>query len=517
MHGIRVRLNVLFVVIVTLVLTISGGYSQYKLNRELEDRYSQLRHGVVTRLQISLPSALWDLDKAKVGSILDAEMLPLDVLAIRVYDASVGMFAGKMRDHAGMVVNSTADAKIAGTVVEAQLTFRGNGGENGILKAMPVGKVVINFNRDQIDATLRDALIRKIIEIILLDVILVLALSLSLHMVFEPLRQLRDGMFELANSETQEVQELPTHSRDEFGEVIDGFNRIQRKLKTIIELTRQAEEAAQKSQQETAQAYEDLRQAQNSLLQAERLASLGALVAGVAHEINTPVGITLTSASVLHDATVAIQATVSGGGIKKSDILSYLSTASESSRLILSNADRAAHLIQSFKQIAVDQTSEARRRFDLKQYIDEVIMSLSPRLRQTRVKVEVSCPPDLAIDSYPGAFAQMLTNLTMNALTHAFDNMNEGEITINVEVNQGWVNLQFADNGKGIVKEHLDKIFDPFFTTKRSHGGTGLGLNIVYNLVVKQFGGTIVVDSELGKGAQFTVRFPQVAPKQEPV
>ncbi|MBI3231087.1 MAG: HAMP domain-containing protein, partial [Burkholderiales bacterium] len=357
MHGIRVRLNVLFVVIVTLVLTISGAYSQFQLNRELEDRYSQLRLGVVTRLQTSLPSALWDLDKSKVTGILEAEMLHLDVLAIRVFDASVGMFAGKMRDVDGKLVAIPPQANVA------------------------------------------------IIEILVLDVILTLALTLSLHMVFEPLRQLRDGMFELANSDTEEVQELPTHTKDEFGEVIEGFNRIQRKLKSIIEHIRKAEEAAQKSQQETVQAYEDLRQAQNSLLQAERLASLGALVAGVAHEINTPVGITLTSASVLHDATVAIQATVAGGGIKKSDILSYLSTAGESSRLILSNADRAAHLIQSFKQIAVDQTSEARRRFDLKQYIEEVILSLSPRLRQTRVKVEVECPLDLAIDSYPGAFA----------------------------------------------------------------------------------------------------------------
>lgn len=515
MHGIRVRLNVLFVVIVTLVLAISGAYSQYKLNGELEERYSQLRTGVVTRLQISLPSALWDLDKAKVSSILEAEMLPSDVLAIRVFDTSVGLFAGKMRSADGRVINSPVDAKIAGTVVEAPLTFRGNGGENSMIKAVPVGRVTINFNREQIDATLRAAMIRKVIEIIVLDVILTLALSLSLHMVFEPLRQLRDGMFDLANSDTQEVQELPSHTRDEFGEVIDGFNRIQRKLKSIIEHIRQAEEAAHKSQQETVQAYEDLRQAQNSLLQAERLASLGALVAGVAHEINTPVGITLTSASVLNDATVAIQASVAGGGIKKSDILSYLSTASESSRLILSNADRAAHLIQSFKQIAVDQTSEVRRRFDAKQYINEVIMSLSPRLRQTKVHVEINCSDDLAIDSYPGAFAQMLTNLTMNALTHAFDQVSDGEITIHVQANQGWITLVFADNGKGIVKEHLDKIFDPFFTTKRSHGGTGLGLNIVYNLVVKQFGGTIVVESELGKGAQFTVRFPQVAPKQE--
>lgn len=514
MHGIRVRLNVLFVVIVTLVLAISAGYAQYNLNRELEDRYSELRVGILTRLQISLPSALWDLDKVKVASIIEAEMLPQEILAIRVYDSSVGMFAGKMRGPNGSFISTPTNAVLQGAVAEASLTFRGNVGENGI-KATPVGRVVINFSREQIDRALQAELLHKVVEILLLDVILILALSLSLRMVFEPLQQLRDALFNLANSEIRDVQELPTHNRDEFGEVIEGFNRIQRKLKTILEQTREAEEAASRSQQQTAQAYEDLSQAQHSLLQAERLASLGALVAGVAHEINTPVGITLTSASVLNDATQTIHATVTGGVIKKSDILSYLETAAESSRLILSNADRAAHLIQSFKQIAVDQTSEARRRFDLKNYIEEVILSLRPRLRQTKIRVEVVCPPDLAIDSYPGAFAQMLTNLTMNALIHAFDEQDEGLIEIHVSIEPSWVELRFTDSGKGIPKENLNKIFDPFFTTKRSLGGTGLGLNIVYNLVVKQFGGTIVVDSELGKGAQFTVRFPPVAPQQE--
>ena len=416
MHGIRNRLNVLFVVIVTVVLAISGSYAQFKLNRELEDRYSQLRAGVLTRLQISLPSALWDLDKSKVASIIEAEMLPSDVRAIRVYDSSVGMFVGKMRTDDGQFLATPERGVLPGFVAEAQLVFRGNASDGGGTKAMPVGRVVVNFNREQIDATLRAEITRKVIEILVIDITLILALSFSLRMVFEPLKQLRDGMFELANSETQEVQELPRHSKDEFGEVVEGFNRIQRKLKTIIELTREAQEQADRSQQQTALAYEDLRMAQNSLLQAERLASLGALVAGVAHEINTPVGISLTSASVLNDATIAIRGSVAGGAIKKSDILSYLETASECSRLILSNADRAAQLIQSFKQIAVDQTSEVRRNFDLRQYIDEVIMSLRPRLKQTKIKVQVDCPDELAIDSYPGAFAQMLTNLTMNAL-----------------------------------------------------------------------------------------------------
>lgn len=515
MRGIQFRLKILFVVIITLVLAISGSYSQYKLQNELEGRNSQLRQGVITRLQISLPSALWDLDKAKVGSILEAEMLPPEVLGIRVFDTSVGLFAGKVRTSDGRLGNASADTLIDGTPVESALVFRSSATDSAPGRPAPVGRVVINFSRAGIDATLRAEFARKVIEILVLDLSLVAILGLSLRMVFEPLQQLRLGLFELATRDTEEVEELPENRLDEFGDVIRGFNRIQRKLKSIIERTREAEEAAHQSEQKTAQAYQDLRQAQASLLQAERLASLGSLVAGVAHEINTPVGITMTSASVLREATEQVLLTMNTGVIKKSDILNYLETANESSRLILSNANRAAHLIQSFKQIAADQTSEARRRFDMKEYIEEVILSLHPRLRPTRVQVSIDCPVALVMDSYPGAFAQILTNLTMNAVIHAFNNGTDpdGQITITVKPGGEWIELQFADNGKGIPPEYVDKIFDPFFTTQRSAGGTGLGLNIVFNLVVKQFSGTIAVTSTLGQGAKFTIRFPRVTPK----
>jgi signal transduction histidine kinase len=513
MHGIQVRLKVLFVVIVTLVLAISGTYSQYTLREDLEERNSQLRQGVITRLQISLPSALWDLDRSKVGSILEAEMLPPEVLGIRVFDINVGLFTGKLRTPSGGTAAATPTSVIEGIPVETTLVFRSAGTDSGAIKPVAVGRVVINFSRAQINAVLRAELARKLLEILVLDLALVGILSLSLRMVFEPLQQLRDGLFDLATRETDEVEELPEHRRDEFGEVVRGFNRIQRKLKSIIERTRQAEAMAHRSEQQTADAYQDLRMAQDSLVQAERLASLGGLVAGVAHEINTPVGITLTSASVLHDATQTVMQTMNAGVIKKSDILSYLVIAEESTRLIMSNAHRAAHLILSFKQIAADQTSEARRWFALKEYIEEIILSLHPRLRQTRIKVEIDCPDALRIDGYPGAFAQILTNLTMNALIHAFDADADGCILINVKQTGEWVELLFSDDGKGIPEEYLDKIFDPFFTTQRGQGGTGLGLNIVFNLVVKQFGGTISVDSVLGHGAKFTIRFPRVTPK----
>jgi two-component system NtrC family sensor kinase len=295
--------------------------------------------------------------------------------------------------------------------------------------------------------------------------------------------------------------------------VIRGFNQIQRRLKSTILRIREAEDAALRSAQQSEQAMADLRRTQESLLQSERLASLGSLVAGVAHEINTPVGIALTSASVLKDATDQLQAAVASDGLKKSVVLRYLDTAAESTRLIINNAYRAAHLIHSFKQIAVDQTSEARRPFALMEYIDEIVTSLQPKLKTIRIDLQLAGGGDIELDSYPGAFAQVITNLMLNCAEHAFSPGQPGSIAIHARLVGDMVELVLSDNGTGIPPEALDRVFDPFFTTRRGQGGTGLGLNIVYNLVVKQFCGTITVRSTVGVGTEFTVRIPRVTPR----
>jgi signal transduction histidine kinase len=514
MFSIQSRLKLLFVLIVTLVLTISGSYAQYSLGKELESSNQRLREGVLTRLQISLPPALWDLDKAKVDTILEAEMLPPEVVSIRVYDSAVGLFAGKARGADGNLVAPGPDG--AGAPVQAELMFRDAGAAGANLRPVAVGKVVVYFSRAQIDAALKRELIRKVLEALLLDAILVLALSLSLRVVFGPLKKLRDGLFALAARGSDEVEELPESRRDELGEVIRGFNQIQRRLKSTIARIREAEDAAHRSARQAAQALADLRRTQESLLQAERLASLGSLVAGVAHEINTPVGIALTSASILKDATDEVQAAVAGEGLKKSVVLRYLETAAESSRLIINNANRAAHLIHSFKQIAVDQTSEARRPFALMEYVEEIVTSLQPKLKATRIDVQLDGPGDLVLDSYPGAFAQVITNLVLNCAEHAFSPDMQGQIRIHARQERDIVELRLSDNGKGIAPDLVDRIFDPFFTTRRGQGGTGLGLNIVYNLVVKQFGGTITVRSTLGQGTEFVLRIPRVTPQENP-
>lgn len=252
----------------------------------------------------------------------------------------------------------------------------------------------------------------------------------------------------------------------------------------------------------------ELVRAHADLMRSEKMAALGGLVAGVAHEINTPVGIALTAASHLQKETGTLVTLHGENRMKRSDLIDYTKLAAELTGLLMVNLNRAADLIHSFKQVAVDQTSDERRRFNLAKYIDEILMSLQPTLRKTPHKVVVECPSDLVMESYPGALSHVLTNLVVNALIHGLDDRRPGTIRIAVSPEHDRVLLIFSDDGRGIPPEHINRIFDPFFTTKRGEGGSGLGLNVVFNSVTTNLQGSIVCDSPPGCGATFTIRLP---------
>ncbi|CAA7621550.1 putative Signal transduction histidine kinase [Magnetospirillum sp. LM-5] len=266
-----------------------------------------------------------------------------------------------------------------------------------------------------------------------------------------------------------------------------------------------------KRRAEAEEALAQLKETQETLVQAEKLASLGALVGGVAHEINTPVGIALSCASHLADSTKRLTALFEADDVGVDDFQAYLATATDTARLIQANCERAAALIGSFKQVAVDRTSSERRNFELAGYIAETLSSLSPKLRQNGHKVVIDCPAGIEMDGYPGALSQVLTNLVLNSATHGYDPGQSGTLRIAVEQPApDQIRLVYSDDGKGIPEEYRNRVFDPFFTTRRGQGGTGLGLHILYNLVTGPMQGTVAMESESGGGTRFVLTFPRL-------
>lgn len=266
--------------------------------------------------------------------------------------------------------------------------------------------------------------------------------------------------------------------------------------------------------QRLAMQNDELRQARRRLIQSEKMALLGQLVAGVAHEINTPVGICLTAATHLQDIAGEIAVRYEAGTLTKSDLRNFLAAAGETAGLIFANSARAAELIQGFKQVAVDQTSQKRRRFNLGKTIRDTLLSLKPQLKNVTHEITVEGADAMEIDSYPGAISQILTNLLLNALTHAYGDAREhGRIAIRAGKNGDEVELTLADDGKGIAESDLKHIFEPFFSTRQGQGGSGLGLHIVYNLVTGSLGGRIRCESALGRGTRFVMAFPAQSPE----
>ncbi len=275
------------------------------------------------------------------------------------------------------------------------------------------------------------------------------------------------------------------------------------------------EQALKQAKDEAEQALAQLTLAQQKLVQSEKMVALGQLVAGVAHEINTPLGVGLTSASTLLKQTETNRRRFEDGKLKKKDLETYFEDASGAAKLLMANMTRAADLVQSFKRVAVDQTSEVRRDFSVGECIHDVMLSLHPKLKRTALTVEVACPVQVIMDGYPGAVSQVLTNMIVNSIDHAYEPDQSGQLMVAVEMLEAErVMIRYTDDGKGMTNDVLARIFDPFFTTRRGSGGSGLGMHIVYNIVSRTLGGDITVESAPGVGTCFMVNLPRVAPNQ---
>ena len=298
-----------------------------------------------------------------------------------------------------------------------------------------------------------------------------------------------------------------------FGYDITQLKTVERE---IIQLNEQLEgkveertRSLSEANNQLGKAYDDLKQAQQTLVESEKMASLGSLVAGVAHEINTPIGISVTASSYLQERVADFKSHIDSKQLSRSYLNEFTVNLDESMQLLQSNLRRASELIASFKQVAVDQSSEARYNFSLADNLHQVVVSLGHKLKKSQCEVDIQCDPKLSIFSFPGSFTQIYSNLILNSINHGFDNWDKPKkITIKVEQQGEELFIDYSDNGRGIPPEILPRIFDPFVTSKRGQGGSGLGTHIIYNLVVQLLKGRISCASEPGNGAQFHIRLP---------
>ncbi len=254
----------------------------------------------------------------------------------------------------------------------------------------------------------------------------------------------------------------------------------------------------------------ELNKAKERLLEAEKMASLGELSAEVSHEVSTPVGISITSSSYLLDLLTRLQQDLEQNKMSKKGIENFIKNANQSTTLLTNNLNRASELLTSFKHVAVDQTSDKIRLFNISSYLDEIVQSVHPKLKKTGHSIKVNCDKNIEIYSHPGAIAQIVINLVINSIVHGFENINHGEITIDVKFDHERLIIDYSDNGHGINEESLEKLFDAFYTTKAGKGGTGLGTHIINNLVVDTLNGSITAHSEIEQGLSYHIEVPDM-------
>jgi signal transduction histidine kinase len=276
-----------------------------------------------------------------------------------------------------------------------------------------------------------------------------------------------------------------------------------------VDLRRQTEEELLTKQNELQRYVDELNLAQERLVGSEKMAALGGLVAGITHDINTPIGIGVTATSFLDERLTQIEQAYKDKSLSPKALEEFINDAKQSTSLLTTNLDRASELIVSFKQIAVDQASEAVRSINLKDYVNEIIRSLHPKIKKTAHSIELSCPEHLILNLPAGAISQIFTNLIMNSLIHGFESIHSGVIKIVITQNNEKLIIDYKDNGNGVNEDQLSQLFDPFFTTKRDQGGSGLGTHITYNLVKQTLSGSIKATSEVGKGLQYHIEFPK--------
>ena len=503
LHSLRVVIALTVVVGVLL----ASFFSYLEQTSDLREQHivqirTEMDH-LSTLTALALREPLWQFEAEQANSIMEAAFINPDVVSIAIWDDKGSPFATRTRD--------TVDANLVERVtrvVERNKTLVGK-----LELQMSTAGYVRKVNE------VRMQYVRQGLEISF-GALLVILLIMHWRLV-RPLEYLVEASGGLEKGQL----DVPIKRvfRDEVGALADSLEATRLALIDLIaqlesrnlELTDANEHLEQRVTERTEsleRTLGTLERAQEEIIQTEKLASLGRVVAGVAHELNTPLGNALTVASTIQAEVEEMKAEFGAGKLRRSSLTAFFDRAEEGMALSMSNLQRAAHLISDFKQVAVDQTSDQRREFDLAEVTSEILNMLQPSMRMSGCEVHKDLCGGLVCDSFPGRYGQVLTNLVMNASIHAFEPGKTGRISVSIAaVDVDTVELVVADNGVGMSDAVRSRIFDPFFTTRMGRGGTGLGMNIVHGIATRVLGGQVTVDSAPDEGTRVRVVFPRVA------
>ncbi|MDD2697975.1 MAG: HAMP domain-containing sensor histidine kinase [Arcobacteraceae bacterium] len=459
-------------IIITLIhFTIEYYHTKENINNELK-MVSQ------TFMQ-SIQGALWNFDMIQVKSITSGALQLPSVLSIKIFDKNTNQTIYNIQkpnfDLSSQGVFSYSQ-ELYHTTLKNETVYVGTiqyfSNHNIVIERVKLSFFIILFN--------------SILKSLILTILFIWAFNKYLT---KPLEKITNDIknIDLHHLKNHKTISVDTTKKDELTFLSIAFNDMLKNFDEKLNI---------------------IQETNKHLIESEKMAALGGMVAGISHEINTPVGIALTGITYLQEQTINIKKLYEEENMSEEDFLHYLDDANTLNNSIQINLQKAASLINSFKKVAVDQSSNEERKINLKEYIEEIILSLHSKIKKTNISIVIDIEDNILLTTKPGAISQIITNLIANSLTHGFENQQSGEIKITAKLEENNLHLRYQDDGKGISKDVEHKIFNPFFTTNRANGGSGLGMSIVFNLVTTVLSGEIDLQSELHKGIIFDIIIP---------
>lgn len=496
---IRLKLTGKLMVVMAAILVfcqlLLSATHLYQSDKQLHQQHQARLDATLKTLAQSIAIDVWNFNPGSLEVLVGPHLTDPGIRKIALNDSN-----GNSLELPNQALRNSSDD---GLVLEktVELTLGGQQTNVGMLK--------LYSSTDYIADQLKQTMLRQTGELVLLILILAAGLSLALSkLVLQPLRKLNAALTAAVNSQDGIVHNPLSGLEDEFEEVAVSIAGLSGRLSGDIKTISQAKADLQAEKERTEQALNHLKHTQEALLQSEKQASLGSLVAGVAHEVNTPLGVVVTSITCINDMVQQLLKDTEAGTLTKIALVGQLEKLSEATHLIINNTNRASQLINNFKLLSQEQHGEAQRWFNLSSYVQDVVTSMQEQLAAHKIKLQLQIEPDIVLSSMPGLYAQLVSSLLSNVMEHAFPSGQGGNCLLRLALHTHEVCLSCSDQGVGIAAELQKRVFDPFYTSKLGVGSSGLGMAIAYRIVKFNLKGDIQVHSVEQQGTTFDIRIP---------